>query len=87
MGSGQFPFLFFIYGYKALEVTTVTDELHKQTQLTISPSPQTGVDPGKVYLARKKYVKHQEKKAASQKTTKLQKLFFRNKKVTHSGFL
>uniref|UniRef100_A0A674JNE3 STAS domain-containing protein n=1 Tax=Terrapene triunguis TaxID=2587831 RepID=A0A674JNE3_9SAUR len=43
---------------------------------------KTGVDPSKVYLARKKYVKHQEKKAASQKTTKLQKLFFGNKKVT-----
>uniref|UniRef100_A0A8C3F7M2 Solute carrier family 26 member 9 n=1 Tax=Chrysemys picta bellii TaxID=8478 RepID=A0A8C3F7M2_CHRPI len=42
---------------------------------------KTGVDPSKVYLARKKYVKHQEKKAASQKTTKLQKLFFGNKKT------
>uniref|UniRef100_A0A8C3RIP9 STAS domain-containing protein n=1 Tax=Chelydra serpentina TaxID=8475 RepID=A0A8C3RIP9_CHESE len=42
---------------------------------------KTGVDPGKVYLARKKYVKHQEKKVASQKTTKLQKLFFGNKKT------
>ncbi|TFK00472.1 chromobox protein-like protein 5 [Platysternon megacephalum] len=42
---------------------------------------KTGVDPSKVYLARKKYVKHQEKKAASQKATKLQKLFFGNKKT------
>ncbi|XP_006137279.2 solute carrier family 26 member 9 [Pelodiscus sinensis] len=42
---------------------------------------KTGVDPGKVYLARKKYVKHQEKAAASQKTPKLQKLFFRNSKT------
>uniref|UniRef100_A0A8C8SDQ4 Solute carrier family 26 member 9 n=1 Tax=Pelusios castaneus TaxID=367368 RepID=A0A8C8SDQ4_9SAUR len=42
---------------------------------------KTGVDPSKVYLARKKYVKHQEKKAAAQKPTKLPKFFFKNNKT------
>ncbi|XP_074833684.1 solute carrier family 26 member 9 [Carettochelys insculpta] len=43
---------------------------------------KTGVDPGKVFLARKKYVKLQEKKAAAQKATRLQKLFFRKKTLS-----
>lgn len=52
-------------------------------QLTTSFSPkQTGVDPIKVYLARKKFVKNQEKvTAAVQKTSKL-KSIFRKDKVT-----
>jgi len=48
--------------------------------------PQTGVDPGKVYLARKKYVKQQEKGTAQQ-PTKLPKFLLRQNKVSQFGVL
>lgn len=44
------------------------------------------MDPGKVYLARKKYVKRQEKGTA-QPPTKLPKFLLRQNKVTQFGFL
>lgn len=47
---------------------------------------QTGVDPGKVYLARKKYVKWQEKGRA-QPSTKPPKFLLRQNKVTRFGCL
>ncbi|XP_062975434.1 solute carrier family 26 member 9 [Elgaria multicarinata webbii] len=44
---------------------------------------KTGVDPIKVYLSRKKYVKHQEKvTAVLQKTSKLKSLFRKNKTMS-----
>uniref|UniRef100_A0A8D0DKB8 Solute carrier family 26 member 9 n=1 Tax=Salvator merianae TaxID=96440 RepID=A0A8D0DKB8_SALMN len=44
---------------------------------------KTGVDPIKVYLARRKYVKAQEKAvAAAQKTSKLKSLFKKNKTMS-----
>ncbi|XP_034978163.1 solute carrier family 26 member 9 [Zootoca vivipara] len=44
---------------------------------------KTGVDPIKVYLARKKYVKNQEKaRATSEKTSKVKSLFRKNKTMS-----
>ncbi|NWX18916.1 S26A9 protein, partial [Aegotheles bennettii] len=42
---------------------------------------KTGVDPGKVYLARKKYVKKQEKGTTAQSPTKLPKFLLRQNKT------
>ncbi|XP_064029622.1 solute carrier family 26 member 9 [Pogoniulus pusillus] len=42
---------------------------------------KTGVDPGKVFLARKKYVKQQEKGTAAAAPPKLPKLFLRQNKT------
>lgn len=67
------------------EGTAAPDNRAEQTspEKTLS-FPQTGVDPGKVYLARKKYVKRQEKGTA-QPPTKLPNFLLRQNKVLTLG--
>lgn len=67
------------------EGTAASDYRPEQTSSEKTLSfPQTGVDPGKVYLARKKYVKRQEKGTA-QPPTKLPNFLLRQNKVLTLG--
>lgn len=66
---------------KCQEGTAAPDSwnrLFKEKNLSL---PQTGVDPGKVYLARRKFVK-QQGKGTAQPPAKLLKFLLKENKVT-----